>query len=160
MLVFVSLSAGAAIDHAIYLAVIELDHGGGGPSAQATVKVFTDDMQDALRNAFGEEFRAVGEADFCVRLSGQAGAYFAEHFTCRINGRPAPLTLKNCTLEGDVYLLQFDMECPERWEKLEVEADFFMELFPTQSNVLSILHGEERGFFRLTKKDPVASIIF
>ncbi len=155
-----SLSATEALPHAFYLAVVQLDHAAGGATARVTVKVFTDDLQDALRNAFPDEFRPVTTDAFCERLGEQAGRYFARHFTCTINGEERPMTLQRCELQNDVYLLQFELACPADWRELRVKADFFMELFPSQTNVLSILHGEEKGYFRLTKGAEACTVAF
>ena len=88
--------------HAFYLAVIQLDHAAGGATAQVTIKVFTDDLQDALRNAFPDEFRPVATAAFCERLGEQAGRYFARHFSCVINGEERSMILQRCELQNDV----------------------------------------------------------
>jgi len=155
-----SLSATEQPPHAFYLAVVQLDHAAGGITAQVTIKVFTDDMQDALRNAFPDEFQPVATDAFCERLGDQAGRYFDRHFNCVINGEERPMNLQRCELQNDVYLLQFELSCPADWRELEVKADFFMELFPSQTNVLSILHGEEKGYFRLTKGAEACTVVF
>ena len=146
-------------DHAIYLGVIQVLHEKAQERAEVNVKVFTDDMQNALRNAF-EDYEVIPEEEICARQQGLLAAYFAEHLNFDVNGTGVEMNLKSCTKENDVYWLIFDMPCPAHWSKLHVEADFFMELFPTQSNVVSLHHGEERRFFRLTNKQPEQEVAF
>ncbi|MDX1666488.1 MAG: hypothetical protein R3350_04640, partial [Saprospiraceae bacterium] len=56
-----------------------------------------------------------------------------------------------CEKENDVYRLTFNASCPPEWDRVSVSADFFMELFPTQSNIISLWHGRGKRFSRVTK---------
>lgn len=149
----------AKADHAIYIGVIQVLHDASAASAEVNVKVFTDDMQNALRNAF-KNYEVIPEERICARQQELLAAYFAEHLTFDVNGTGVEMNLKSCTKENDVYWLTFDISCPPQWSKLRVEADFFMELFPTQSNMVSLHHGGERRFFRLTKGAAEQEIVF
>jgi hypothetical protein len=61
----------------------------------------------------------------------------------------------NATLHHDVYLLEFIMDCEKVWNNLEIKADYFMELFPTQSNIIQIEYKNEKRFHRLLKDESV-----
>jgi len=147
-------------DHALYLAVIQVDHRNGGANAEITVKVFMDDLQNALRNFSAADFSISAPEECCEKNYRLAAAYFSEHLSCRINGRPLTMALRDCRPEGDVFLLQFDMGCPVDWQELDMKADLFMEIYPTQSNVVSILHGAEKRYLRLTKKEASVMMVF
>lgn len=146
-------------DHAIYIGVIQVLHEEHAAQATINVKVFKDDMQNALRNAFGN-YEVIPLDDICSRQKDLLAAYFAEHLLFSINDEEVIMNLKNCSVENDVYWLTFDMSCPPQWNRLSVEADFFMELFPTQSNMVSLHHGEERRFFRLKKGAAEEVVVF
>lgn len=138
-------------DHAIYIGVIQFDHQELGAAATIHVKVFKDDLRDALRNAFPD--REVGkENTLCQDSPARLTDYFARHFSGAINGQPLEMELRECRRENEVYWLQFSAPCPADWRSVEIKADFFMELFPTQSNMVTLYHGEDRRFLRLTKK--------
>ena len=139
--------------HAIYLGVVQIDHRARGVDAEVQIKVFTDDLQSALRNAF-PDYRIVSEEDCCDQNGRLIAAYFDRHFTCSVNGRALKLQMLSCRKVNDVFALSFSMPCPAGWKTLRLEADFLMELFPAQSNVVSVLHGEDTRFFRATKKSP------
>ncbi len=146
-------------EHAIYIGVIQVLHEEQAAKATVNVKVFKDDMQNALRNAF-DNYEVIPLDDICARQEDLLADYFADHLLFLVNGKAVKTTLENCSVENDVYWLTFDMPCPAQWNKLSVEADFFMELFPTQSNMVSLHHGEERRFFRLTKGEAEEEVVF
>ncbi len=146
-----TLSCSFPPGHAFYLAVIQIDHQAGGDQARVTAKVFMDDLQNALRNFSAERFAVSPVEDSCEKNYALAAAYFSEHLSCRLDGQNLPLTLQDCRIEGDVFMLHFNMTCPPVWQKLAVKADLFMEIYPAQSNVVSILHEGERRYLRLKK---------
>lgn len=155
--VFRSLAAVAPLPHAIYIGVVQVDHQSLGETAAVNIKVFSNDLQDALRNA-SSRYRVGPVESCCERNRDLIAAYFSDHFTCRINGRRLSLTLEECRSENDVHWLTFRMSCPEDWKEVSFTADFFMELFPTQSNVISLLHGNERRLFRATKGEETGKV--
>lgn len=152
------LAVVAAPDHALYLAVVQLDHSETQAPARITIKVFEDDLRDAIRAAFPGEYQVGPIASFCNIHARPIERYFRQHLQCAINGDPAVPEFRSGKLAQDVYLLEFVLPCPERWTRVQLQADFFMELFPTQSNVLHLLHGSDKRFGRLTK--GLATVIF
>lgn len=152
------LTSAIPADHAIYIGVVQVEHRQEDKIAQINVKVFEDDLRDAVRAAYPDEYRPGAIADFCTTHRAQVARYFRRHLRCEINGAPAALSLRSGLLEQDVYLLQFTLPCPGRWKSTRIQADFFMELFPAQSNVIHLLHGQEKRFARLTRQQ--ATITF
>lgn len=147
------------VDHALYIAVIQLEHSPSQTVATITVKVFTDDLQSALRNA-NRQYVPVKAEQLCGASRQSIQQYFKDHLVLLINQKKYPLTLSSCEHENDVFLLRFDLKCPDKWKTVKVSADFLMELFPDQSNMVSIFNGEEKRFFRLTRQQPVQESIF
>ncbi len=145
--------------HALYLSVIQINHEPDTEKAQINIKVFTDDLQSALRNAF-EDYPIVPETELCEKNQRFFEPYFSKHFKCTINGEPLHLNYKNCQKENDVYWLTFEMSCPKNWTEVLISADFFMELFPTQTNVLSLSNVGEKRFCRMTKKESLCETVF
>lgn len=136
--------------HALYISVIQIQHHENSPKATVNIKVFTDDFQSALRNEFSD-YQPVLEEILCEEKSHHIKPYFDKHFNININKQKQELTFLNCQKEGEVYWLKFELEVPKKWETLKVEADFLMELFPTQSNILNVEYQGEKRFGRMTK---------
>ncbi|MDX1407258.1 MAG: DUF6702 family protein [Saprospiraceae bacterium] len=145
-------------DHAFYVSVVEVRHIGDVPSATVTVKVFSDDLQTALRNRFGSADPAV--ENLCLTEHARIMTYFAEHLHVSVNDSTLVLRNTSCGFEGDAHQLQFAVTCPGRWEYLEISADFFMEVYPTQTQMVHVNEHGDNYTLRLTRSKPVKSLEF
>ena len=146
-------------NHAIYIAVIELIHQPNHDKAELRVKTFTDDLQDVLKNKFGRSFFLPDELiegdDF-----DKVAAYFSDHLKFVVNEQRAGYELNKVTRENDAHWLYFTLKAPRNWQKLEIKADFLMELFPQQSNIFQLKVGKKKLFYRLTIDHKSQTITF
>lgn len=138
--------------HALYLGTVQLKHETGADHAQMNIKVFSDDLQSAVRNA-SADFQTGPLSNLFEKNEGLIKAYFRQHTKITINGQLIVPTLNKWVQQNDVHLLTFELSCPAQWQGVDFQANFFMELFPTQSNVVSIMNGEQRQFARLNKQN-------
>ena len=146
-------------EHAIYIAVIELSHQPNHDKAELQVKAFTDDLQDVLKNKFRRGFVLADELTQGDDFK-KTEAYFENHLKFVINGLPGSYKLNKITRENDSHWLYFTLNAPRNWQKLEIKADFLMELFPQQSNIFQLKEGEKRLFYRLTIDQKSQTITF
>lgn len=146
-------------NHAIYLSLVEVDHKDLGIVATVKVKVFADDMEDAMMNAFKKRINFL-DASSCDSGKSEVEAYFEKYFSYRINNKLATLTLVNCEANGEAIWLYFKIDCPDKWTRVEVKANFLMELFPTQANIITIYHGDEKRFLKITHAHPEEVVTF
>lgn len=156
-----SASVETDLPHALYLAVVQIDHREAGTeTTQVLVKVFTDDLQDVIRASYPEQFlRAVPEI-FCKLNHKAIERYFRSKLKCRINGGEVTLRFERSTWENEVFWLSFTTKTPKTWDAISVEAAFFTEIFPTQSNIIQITHAGEKRFARLTRENKKADFTF
>ena len=145
--------------HAIYISVVEIEHKDLGNSAKVMIKVFTDDFTDAIMNVSKKRINFSKGKD-CSDNQSVIQGYFDEHFKVTINDKPSSISFNSCELNGDSVWLHFDMDCPVNWKDISVSADFLMELFPKQSNVVSIYHGDDKRFVRLTLNSITQKVSF
>jgi hypothetical protein len=139
--------------HALYLAVVQIDHSDAGTEAKVLIKVFADDLESVLRAAYGEDCRRVAEEEFCRANGKLIETYFSEYFSCVIDGQKAGLTYQDARKETDVYWLNFSLKVPSTWKKINIRAPFFTEIFSAQSNIIHLLHGDDKRFARLIKEN-------
>ncbi len=135
-----------ASDHAVYISVVEITE------ERVQVKVFTDDLQNAIRN-YDSNYRQVSDGQFCSENRLLIQRYFQSHLTIKINGQPIVLRYTSASKEGDSYWVSFDMPQMGIWQSIEVTDKHFMELFPTQANIIKIMAGKQR-FCKLTVNKP------
>ncbi len=140
-------------NHAIYISVVELNHDSEKQESFLSVKVFTDDLQNVIRN-FNSEFNRAGIEQFVDANKEDIEKYFRQHLTFTVNDKLKELEFVSSVLVSDVYFLNFKFKSATDWKKLEIVADFFTEVFPDQSNVMTIKYKGEKYFARLTKSKP------
>ena len=66
----------------------------------------------------------------------------------------------SCEINDISIWFNYKFTTGSKWSELEVKADYLMELFPTQSNVVSITYIDQKKMFRLIKGDEVEKINF
>lgn len=145
--------------HALYLSVIQIQKEPSAETAQVNIKVFTDDLHSALKNAF-PDYTILKEDLICEEGEAFIETYFQKHFSCEINATRSQLTFQDCQIENEVFWLSFEMTCPKKWLNFKISADFFMELFPTQTNVLNLTNESEKRFCRMTKSESSCQTSF
>ena len=151
------LSTASSTDHALYIGVIQLEEQNDSTGI-ISVKVFSDDLQTALQSTYGfEEIEATQE--LCVSQSEKLLAYFRDNLDITINGLLSELQLEDCELVNDVHLLHFKIKTPNSWENIEIKAPFFMEVFPTQTNMIQASYEEVKWYGKTTKQEPIFKII-
>lgn len=147
-----------APEHAIYISVIEVRHLAGANTATMQVKMFTDDLHIAVSNALGDSFRTEMYA-MCDALP-QVTVYLRDHLKVHINSEAVALETPTCTLEGEAHHLEFILSCPAYWETMDIAADLFMEIYPTQAQMVHVNDNGDNYTLRLTKRKPSKSITF
>lgn len=118
-----------------------------------TVKVFSDDLLNALRNDLQASV-PMFEDSICQSYSSNVSVYFTRHLEIKINGRDVSYTLTNCRSMGGSHWLSFAIDAPHDWLEIGITADYFLELFPTQSNVLTLHANGEKWTSRFNQKNP------
>lgn len=136
-------------DHAIYISTVKIQHNTSDSLAQITFNVFSDDLQDCLHHAFPKE-EEIKTKSICELSPELINTYFNQHFQCQINQQHHKIQWLDCEALTESHLLTFQMPCPANWEALQIKADFLMELFPTQSNVIQIKNKDQQFFARAT----------
>ncbi len=136
-------------EHAIYLSVIEVEVIASGES-KLRIKIFSDDLQNALRN-FSNDYQHHDLQHYFAQNQALAEQYFQAHLKISVNRKPVSMSLQNFTIENDAHFVTFSMSTPTSPNKMEVQADFLMELFPTQTNVVKVLYRDEAYYLKFTK---------
>lgn len=122
------------------------------------IKIFSDDLQTALANHFNEQEISTIE-NLGIKNLPQIKSYLKKHLIPNKvnNNHRWAMDLEKLTADyqESIYLLtavyKDNLPQPDKAQMLEIQADYLMEVFPTQSNVIDISYGEQRIFFRLTK---------
>ncbi|MFK7954418.1 MAG: DUF6702 family protein [Ekhidna sp.] len=145
LLISFSISVfGWGADHGIYISVIVVDE------STVFIKVFSDDLRDAIRN-YSDDSLEPDNSQFLTTKSKLIANYFNERCELKINGERQSLEYESARTEGDATFLYFSFENDSNWSHFSLKADYFMELFSNQSNVLTVKYQGSQYFDRLQK---------
>lgn len=136
--------------HALYIGVIDVQFVASDSDVQITLKLFSDDLEDAIINATGNRVSVQSESH-CGLFKAALMDYFEDHLQIRINNQSQAFHWKSCKIVGDTHLLLFTVPHDTPWKIVQVQADFFMELFPTQANILKVNYAGEQYFGKLQR---------
>jgi hypothetical protein len=138
------------VTHPYYLSVSELDWNASSKQCEVSVKIFTDDFEEALKQA----------GTPCDLLRGKAAennpriaAYLDKHLQIRVNGtliRPKILGYETDTEATWVYL---EGASPIPPVKIEIINDLLYESKKEQVNIIHLKSGENRKSFRLVNPE-------
>jgi hypothetical protein len=146
-------------EHAVYLSVAEVLHIKGKGDSSIKIKVFTNDIEDAVANEFHQRIKLADTSAFELQRA-SLQEYFNNHFQISVNQKRQVLTLHRSEVNGDAIWFYFKMTSASNWEEVLIKADYLMELFPTQSNVISIEHDTKKQFVRLTNAKKSETVRF
>jgi len=143
--------------HAIYLSsgIVEIQP--EKKEVTITIKVFADDLQSVLISRF-ENNQILLHAIPNQYIEN----YFNEHLVFSSSQlKRLPLVLIKKEMIGELYVLDFNISTKkEIGQKIQIKADYFMELFPGQINVLKIKWSTKHHFLRFTKNQSLQTIVF
>ncbi len=140
-------------NHAIYLSVVEISRNA------ISIKVFSDDLQDVIRN-YSVEYLVNHQTNFFDLNKEIINSYFNDTFKIEINGKSQSFKLVSSKKENDAHFLYFSFENQLSWVKMELRGDFFTELFPDQSNIITVINDGNKYYARLTKSNPSYTLTF
>lgn len=144
--------------HAFYLSVIEIDYPVEEGHTALKLKVFSDDLQNAISEYHHLEHLVTIES-LCDASTEIATAYFNARIQLTLDGQKEGLILRSCRQEGDSHWLTFEVaQAP--WKRITFSTDYFMELFPTQTHIVRVNHNNEKRFTRLTKGKESVEFVF
>ena len=138
--------------HAIYVSVLEVEQG------SIEVKVFANDLEDAIFNHAQQRLDLV--SGDCSKGKALITNYFRDHLAIKIEGKEQQYSYQSCEVNDISLWLTFEFSSPVTWGEVEITADYLMELFPTQSNVVSISYQGEKRIFRLTNGSTTETVKF
>ena len=142
--------------HAVYVSVLEISPDAELKQGKLMVKVFADDLEDAIFNFSKNRLNL--QKGVCTLYTSEMELYLRQHIALSINQTSMVLTLRGCERMDMSLWLEFSFESPDIWRSIDIKADHLMELFPTQSNVISLTYQEQKRMFRLTNAKSSESI--
>lgn len=144
------------VPHPYYMSVTEIEHDARTKEVGIACKIFTDDFELALRDAYKTKmdlYDTIGKPSAKF-----VSEYVQRHLRVKANGVPLTLQYLGYQIEGEATWSFFEVRGIERVQKLEVFNDLLYESKKEQINMLHVRAGTQRKSGRLTA--PETSIAF
>jgi len=135
----------SAVDHAIYISVIEVNH----EDQSLSIKTFSDDLINALKSA---DHSINLDTNPCT-LSSSLETYIETYLTLYINDESVDLAISDCHIESDTHWLELGYSTDEELLTMKVETDWMTDLFLNQQNIIKVNVGENRQHGRLNVEE-------
>ena len=117
-------------DHALYLSPIKMKI--EERHLIAEIHIFEDDLRDALRH-----YSHSSALDW-PGLEKYAKDYMSAHFIIRSDEQLISLDFEISPIDTEVMSVKCRTDLPDNYKALSIEADYLMELFPLQKNILHL----------------------
>lgn len=150
---FSSFSGG----HKFYVSVTEVEYNSDHQSLQIISRVFTDDMENLLKNRYNENLYLTEEEEHDA-VDRYLSKYISQKLKIKIDGKPKNLLYLGKEYENDLLLLYIEVEDVKFITNVEVQNLILTDLFAEQKNVV---HVEVRGKTKslLLSRDNRAGLI-
>lgn len=136
--------------HPLHLSVSDVVYKPESKSLEITQRLFSDDLEDALRTFSGRKVDVLNPPD-PERLSALIGDYLLENFRLQLNGKPVQPNYLGYEIEGEAVWVYLEVPGVRRVREIGIQNTAFFELFDDQVNLINV---EKDGEIRSLKLTP------
>ena len=144
-------------NHAIYISVTNIVIKNNNNIAEVSMKVFSNDLEDAIQNYSGKREKVVERVDF-TGLSNVIEEYVNQRTEILLDKKRVLLNVRSCENIGETTWIYLQGEIGSLHESIEVKNQVLFEIFDTQKNIVEINHLDNKYYHSLTKKEPSVKI--
>jgi hypothetical protein len=140
-----------ALLHPFYVSVTEINHNPEAASLEISIKMFADDLEDALQQRFGETMH-LGLEDEHPDADVYLALYLKDELQIEVDGQPVTFAYlgKDANLEAAWCFLEIKNVPAPR--EVQVRNTLLTELFETQKNMVHVRIGGETQSMLLQRR--------
>lgn len=151
------LSASSA--HKFYVSITKIEYVPGQQTLQIITKIFTDDLESALREQqkepiFLDSKKESGKVDDFIR------EYLLRKIHVYVNGAEVPLQFIGKEYETDMVVAYLEAIDVVDFQNIKVKNTVLMEIFPEQKNIIHLKTETSRRSLILEKDKPSGVLDF
>ncbi len=153
------LSAEEFIRHPFYVSIIQIDYNQEKNSFEATFKIFTDDLENTIKNQAGvkKDFEMNSNNANANQL---IRAYLQRHFELFINEQKQTGDYLGFESDFDVTKIYVEWKSlPDSINSVKVFSDLLIAELPTQSNIIHLDYQNETMSLILNSNNKEGKII-
>jgi hypothetical protein len=137
--------------HPFYLGVASLEYNAKEKMLQGSVKLFVNDLEDALKRLNKKPVDLIHVKD-TVRTSILLMSYLSSHFRLQVNGQPVKFEFLGFELEEEALWMYVEYKC-EAPKKIQIQNSLLFDYLPNQSNIVHIDVNGTRKSAKTTNPD-------
>lgn len=138
------------INHPYYLSVSELEWNKESKKCEVAVKLFTDDFEEALKQAgIPCDLQKGKKSENNPRIL----TYLEKHLQVRANNTPIRFDILGYETDTEATWVYLEGTSPTPPVKIEITNDILYESKKEQVNIIHLKSGEERKSFRLVNPE-------
>jgi hypothetical protein len=141
--------------HAIYISICEITY--DTQQLDIFIKVFTNDLEDAIRNQTGEITSVENNLDKAA-VNKKINKYLSSVVHLAANNATLQMDYIDSKKENDATWAHFIVNDIDPPKQLKIENQIFTEIFDAQLNVVTLKFGEEKKYLRLDRNKTEGSI--
>lgn len=144
--------------HPFHVSVTEFNVNERTGSLEIVMRVFIDDMENALNKYHDRSDIALQLSRTTPQNDSLIFQYITEHFSLKIDGQALDPTYIGSQGKNDVVICYFELEGINRFEEIVVTNTMLFSLFADQENIIHIEQNEQLRSLRLNRSNPAEGL--
>ncbi|WP_026450570.1 DUF6702 family protein [Aequorivita capsosiphonis] len=157
LLFFPLVSATSA--HKFYVSITKIEYVKEKNSIQIITKIFTDDMENALRKRYDPTISLNTKKETEVAVE-DLKKYILQKIKIKVNGKPVQLNYIGKEYDTDMLVAYMEVTDVKELKTIEIENKVLMEVFPEQQNIIHLKTSTSRRSLILDKDEPSGILKF
>ncbi|MCF8463335.1 MAG: hypothetical protein K9G41_00735 [Flavobacteriales bacterium] len=132
--------------HEFHLSLTEINHNPDKKSLEIAVKLFTDDLTVALKQAGAPTQMELGTENEPPEANEYIESYLKAHLKLVVNGKPIDFAYLGKEAELDATWCFVEVKDVKKVQSLQVENSFLIEAFDDQTNMVNLnINGRKKS---------------
>lgn len=145
--------------HKFYVSITKIEFVKKQSSLQIITKIFTDDIENALRQEFSKSIfldskKETAQADEYLKQ------YILQKIKIKVNGMPVKLNYLGKEYDTDMVVAYIEVTDITDLQTVAIENKVLMEMFPEQKNIIHLKTAKSRRSLILDKDNPRGELKF
>lgn len=150
---------GGASVHPLHVSVMEIAHDTNEKELEITLRVFTDDLETAIRNQLNQPEVTILEP-IGSTTDKLTWAYLQGKLNVTLDGKKQVLKYLGHEKDEDAMVFYIQVQPVKAWETIELKNSVLTELYSDQSNLVNVTVKEETKSLRLMRDNPSGKLSF
>lgn len=138
--------------HPFYLGVTDIKYNAKEKTLQASVKLFTNDFEEALKKATGKPVDLINGTNK-DEIGKAIKEYITKHFSLKLNGKARAFNFIGYEREQEAVWIYIEFKNCEAPKKLEIENTLLYEQIKSQINIVKVEIGEKEKSLKCTNPE-------